>query len=145
VSDSNKKTIRRYVDELNARNFDVIEGTVGSEVKVIPLVRGATGSEVVSREEYRRQIEERVTLFPDYTVTIDELIAERDIVVLFWTSRRLHSAELMGVPPTGRLLSETAVTIYRLSRGRIVEVRGFWDRADLWEQLGLITVPTDDA
>ena len=63
-------------------------------------------------------------------------------MVLFWTSRWTHSQEYLGSPPTGKVLKGTAVSTYRIAEGQIVEVRGYWDRAELWQQLGLIP-PTE--
>jgi steroid delta-isomerase-like uncharacterized protein len=138
----NKAAIRRYVEELNRRNLAVLDEVIAPEVSLGSLLRGQSTLEKVSRERYKEQIIERITAFPDYKVKIEEMIAEDDQVVLYWTNRRTHTAEFLGVPPTGKEIVEAAISIYRLAGGRIVEVRGFWDRADTWQQLGLI--PADD-
>jgi len=80
----------------------------------------------------------RINAFPDYRVTIREMIAEDDQVVVHWTSRGTQRGEFMGLAPTGRIITGSAVSIYRLTGGRITEVRGVWDRSDAWQQLGLI-------
>src|SRR6476659_5136146 len=38
----------------------------------------------------------------DIDLTVDELIAERDLVVDRWTAVMTHKGELLGVPPTGK-------------------------------------------
>jgi steroid delta-isomerase-like uncharacterized protein len=140
--ENNKAIIRRYVTELNKRNMAVLDEVVADEVFLGSLLRSDSSPDRVSRETYRQQIVNRITDFPDYQVTIEEMIAEGDQVVLYWTNRKTHRVEYLGVPPTGKEIVEKAISIYRLRNGRIVEVRGFWDRADTWQQLGLI--PEDD-
>ena len=142
--EQNKALIRRYVDELNRRRFSVLDELVADEVSLGSLHRDpAPPPEVVSREAYRELIVGRINAFPDYHVTIREMIAEGDRVVVHWASRGTQRGEFMGVPPTGKLVTGSAVSIYRLAGGRITEVRGIWDRADAWQQLGLIPGDSD--
>jgi hypothetical protein len=56
--------------------------------------------------------------------TIDDLVAEGDYVVERMTLRGMHLGEFMGVAPTGKPVSWTAIAIYRLEEGRIVESAG---------------------
>ena len=137
-AEANKAVIRRYVDELNRRNLAILEELIAEKVISGSLFPELEADETISRETYKGQILQRITAFPDYHVAIEQVVAEGDWVALFWTSRWTHSQEYMGVPPTGKLLKGTAVSIYRIAEGQIVEVRGYWDRAELWQQLGLI-------
>jgi hypothetical protein len=138
MSRSNRDLIRRYIDDLNQRRLEILDEVVGSEVVLRSLVRADPGAETVSREEYKRQIVDRVTACPDYHVTVQTMIAEGDQVVVHWTNRWTQRREVLGVPPSDRLIEEAAISIYRIADGKIVEVSGFWDRADLWQQLGLL-------
>ena len=137
-TEANKTLIRRYVDELNRRNLAVLEELVAEKVISGSLFPELEADETISRETYKGWILQRITAFPDYHVAIEQVVAEGERVVLFWTSRWSHSQEYMGIPPTGKVLKGTAVSTYRIAEGQIVEVRGYWDRAELWQQLGLI-------
>lgn len=137
-AETNKALIRRYVDELNRRNLAILEELVAEKIISGSLFPELEADEIISRETYKGWILQRISACPDYHVTIERLLAQGDQVILFWTSRWTHSQEYMGVPPTGKLLKGTAVSVYRIAEGQIVEVRGYWDRAELWQQLGLI-------
>lgn len=137
-TETNKALIRRYVEELNQRNLAIVEELVAEEVISGSLFPGLEADERISREGYKAGILQRVTANPDYQVAIEQMIAEGDRVILFWTGRWTHSQTYLGVPPTGNVLAGTAVSLYRIAGGQIVEVRGYWDRAELWQQLGLI-------
>lgn len=137
--EQNKALIRRYVDELNRRRFSVLDELVADKVALGSLhCDPSPPPEVVSREAYQELITGRISAFPDYYVTIQEMIAENDQVVVHWTSRGTQHGEFMGVHSTGKQITGAAISIYRLTDGRIIEVRGIWDRADIWQQLGLI-------
>jgi predicted ester cyclase len=56
--------------------------------------------------------------------------------------RGIHMSELMGIPPTGKPVTWTGITIYRLADGKIVEEKGKEDSLGLMQQLGAIPAPT---
>jgi steroid delta-isomerase-like uncharacterized protein len=140
--EKNKAIIRHYIDELNRRNLAILDELVAEEVILGSLLRNETA--VSGRETMRQGILRRLAAFPDYHVTIKELIAEADQVVLYWANRGTHRGEFLGVPATGKVIEEVAVSIYRLAGGRIVEIRGIYDQVDTWQQLGLLP-PTEAA
>jgi len=76
--------------------------------------------------------------FPDFQLTIEDLIAEGDKVVLHWTARGTHKGEFMGIAPTGKQATVTGLSISRFAGGRIVELREIWDRLGLLQQLGVV-------
>src|SRR6266516_2389300 len=61
------------------------------------------------------------TAFPDLRITIDDLVAEGDKVVTRWTTRATHQGDLMGIPPTGKQVTITGITIDRIAGGKIAE------------------------
>jgi steroid delta-isomerase-like uncharacterized protein len=133
----NKTILRRYVDELNRRNLSLLDELVAEDVVFSTLLRGNPDPEF-GREAYRQGILRRIVAFPDYHVSIEEMIAEDDQVVLYWTNLGTHRGTFLGVALTGRVIEEAAISIYRLAGDQIVEVRGYWDQADTWQQLGLM-------
>jgi steroid delta-isomerase-like uncharacterized protein len=78
------------------------------------------------------------TAFPDAHWTVEDLIAEGDKVVSRFTWRATHQGEFMGVPATGKVVTNTAIIISRVAGGKVVED---WEQADmlgLFQQLGVI-------
>ena len=140
VEHENRATIRRYVDELNNRNFAILDRVVAETVSRHSLLRTESqqAPEIVTRQEYAQGIRNRVEEFPDYTVTILDMLAEGDRVMLYWERQFTHREEFLGVSATGKTIVERAISIYRLREGRIIEVNALWDQADTWQQLGLI-------
>lgn len=131
-----KALIQRYVDELNRRNLAVLDELVAEDVILRSLLRTESADVVTGREAYREGILQRITAFPDYHVTILEMLAEGDQVMVYWRNQGTHQGTFRGVPPTGRLIEERAVSLYRIAHGQIVEVRGFGDWFDFLTQMG---------
>jgi steroid delta-isomerase-like uncharacterized protein len=78
------------------------------------------------------------TAFPDLHFAVDDLIAEGDKVVWRVTMRGTHQGEFMGMPPTGKHVSFTAIGIDRINDGKFVETWVNEDDLGLLQQLGVI-------
>jgi predicted ester cyclase len=81
--------------------------------------------------------------FPDVRVSVEDQIAEGDMVVTRWTATGTHTGELMGIPPTGRRIEISGITINRFSGGRIAEDWYQSDDLGMMQQLGVIPWPEE--
>lgn len=79
--------------------------------------------------------------FPDMHFTADDTIAEGDRVVVRWEVRGTQRGELMGIAPTGRRIRLTAIEIFRLAEGKIVEQWVLVDSLGMLQQLGVFPPP----
>ena len=134
-ADRNKEIVRRLavepwegdlgvIDELTAADY------IGHDPAVPEPQRGPEG------------IKEFVTgylaAFPDGTITIEDQLAEGDLVATRWTGRGTHRGELMGIPPTGKQVTVTGLTISRVVKGKVVEEWTNWDTLGMLQQLGVV-------
>jgi predicted ester cyclase len=76
------------------------------------------------------------TGFPDYRITIEDLVAEDDKVAKRWTFRGTNTGEFMGKAPTGKAVMMRAVTIYCFAGGKVTDIWWNYDAAGLMQQLG---------
>jgi steroid delta-isomerase-like uncharacterized protein len=74
---------------------------------------------------------------PDWHSEVEALIAEADIVVERFTASGTHRGDLMGVPPTGKVLVLRGMQMFRIENDKIVERWGRLDEVGLMQQLGL--------
>jgi predicted ester cyclase len=79
--------------------------------------------------------------FPDLHVTVDQQLAEGDLVTTRWTATGTHQGELMGVAPTGKQATVTGILIDRFEGDRIAESWEVWDALGLMQQLGAVATP----
>jgi predicted ester cyclase len=76
---------------------------------------------------------------PDFTSTIEDLVAEGDLVAARLTYSGTHEGVLRGVPPTGKRLTWEAMTFRRFNDdGLTVERWILGDNLSLLHQLGLV-------
>jgi len=93
------------------------------------------------RETWKRAISMYRSAFPDTCVTYEELIASGDTIIGRWTATGTHTGELPGVPPTGKPISISGITIYRFRGDKVVEAWEQLDMLGMWLQLGVVTLP----
>ena len=72
----------------------------------------------------------------DAEIVIDDMIAEDNRVVVYWTLRGTHTGELFGVPATGRVFATTAVSLLTFTDGQLSEYMARPDGLSLLQQLG---------
>jgi C-1 hydroxylase len=83
--------------------------------------------------------------FPDLESTIEDLIAERDKVVVHWRAQATHQGEYMGIPPSGNRVNFRGISIYRIEGGKIAESWGVSEDLGLMRQIGAIPEPGREA
>jgi len=77
--------------------------------------------------------------FPDFKLEIKQRIGEGDQVATEWTCTGTHNGEFQGIPPTGRRVEITGMTLNRIKDGQIVEERVYFDRLAMLQQLGVVS------
>ena len=77
--------------------------------------------------------------FPDARVTVEDQVAEGDKVVARWTATGTHTGDLMGIPPKGRRIEISGITISRFSGGKIAEDWYQSDDLGMMQQFGVIS------
>ena len=138
-----KAIARRLVEEVwNKGNFQVADEILATEVRDYDAARlnadpndpeagqGADG--------FKQLVTMFRTAFPDAHLTIDDMIAEGDQVVVRWTARGTNKGDLKGVTPTGKQVTVTGTDVHRIVGGKIVETGGNWDTMGMMQQLGVI-------
>ena len=76
--------------------------------------------------------------FPDVVSTIEDIVAEGGRVAARWRARATHLGEYVGVPPTGKEVEFTGISMYRIEGGRIAESWTVEDELGLMRQIGAV-------
>lgn len=76
--------------------------------------------------------------FPDLGYEVEELMAERDLVMARFSAQGTHRGVFLGVEPTGERITYTGTDINRIVDGKITESWVHYDALGLLEQLGLV-------
>jgi steroid delta-isomerase-like uncharacterized protein len=75
--------------------------------------------------------------FPDLVITPEKLIAEGDLVTVYWIARGTNTGTGNGLPATGKSMEGTGITIWRVVGGRITDEWSAFDQLSILQQLGL--------
>jgi predicted ester cyclase len=138
VGEANKALVRRFVDEVY--NQHKIQ-TAGKYITVTSVDHMTPPGGPTGLEGFKKGVEALQSAFPDGHVTINDLIAESDKVVIRSTFQGTQKGELMGVAPTGKTVTVTAIDIVRVKGGKMVEHWGNQDDLGLMRQIGAIPPP----
>jgi steroid delta-isomerase-like uncharacterized protein len=134
--EQNKAQFRRFVEEVfNKGNVSTIDELLAPnfvEREVLPP--GTPGG----REGVKQLTMMFRTAFPDFNVSIDDMIAEGDKIVARTTWNGTQKGEFMGIPPSGKRVSFDVIDIIRTSGGKFVEHWGVMDSSAMMQQLGVI-------
>lgn len=76
---------------------------------------------------------------PDWRSDVQHLVAEGDLVAEHFIASGTHTgADLMGVPPSGNVVTLAGFQLFRMDGGRVVERWGRIDELGVLGQLGLL-------
>src|SRR5215467_11225435 len=78
--------------------------------------------------------------FPDLTITPEKLIAEGDLVTIYWIARGTNTGTGNGLPATGKKAELSGITIWRIIDDKIKEEWSAFDQLSMMRQLGLLSV-----
>jgi predicted ester cyclase len=134
VEERNKAVIRRVFDEfVNRGDFSVVDEVYGAGmVDHQPLPGAPEGTPGV-----KYTIAGLREGFPDVRVTIEDISAHGDHVVIHNTWRGTHLGDFLGMAPTGRPVEFTGVVVWRLEEGLIVERWGIGVESNMLAELGM--------
>lgn len=68
-------------------------------------------------------------------VKVQDTFAEGDKLWVRWSCTGKHTGSGLGIPPTGKTISVTGISILRVSNGRMIEGWQNWDMLGMMEQI----------
>ena len=130
-----------------ARRYWAEVWTAGGEAAVAELLapdelhHWGLGGETTGAAAFTERLSGFLTAFPDIRFTVDQTVAEGDLVATRWTATGTHQGPFFGIAPTGRAFEYTGINIFRIACGKIAESWGEADHVGLRQQLGILPAP----
>ena len=132
--DDNKSMTRRFFDEVVSNgNLRVVDELCSPDYRLHATLSGPDSIDLVQMKELVRSFR---SSFPDARITVEDIVAEGDLVAARLKERGTHAGEFKGIPPTGRRVTYGSMTFLRIVEGKIVDHWGLLDLPSLLQQLG---------
>jgi steroid delta-isomerase-like uncharacterized protein len=119
---------RFYEVGVNERSWDAVDTLLASNFTHNGQVRGPAGQ--------RQALEALYAAFPDIRVVLDQTIVAGDDVVSRMTWRGTQRGPFLGIAPTGKHVSFSAISIIRVVDGKIAQAWVNEDDLGVLQQLG---------
>jgi steroid delta-isomerase-like uncharacterized protein len=133
LQDQNKATAKRAFDEiLSAGRYELTEQLYARDF----INHGIHSNS--SLEEDHAALKGWHAAFPDLVIMPEKLIAEDDLVTIYWIARGTNTGTGNGLPATGRKAELAGITIWRIVDGKIKEEWSAFDQLSMMKQLGLL-------
>lgn len=133
LQEQNKAIAKRAFEEILSRGrFELAEELYATDFINHGIHRNA------SLEEDQAALKGWHQAFPDVVITAEKLIAEGDLVAIYWIARGTNTGTGNGLPATGKKAELAGITIWRLVDGRIKEEWSAFDQLSMMQQLGLL-------
>lgn len=137
-TDQNKTIVRRFYEEVfNRGNLALLGELVATDyIEHYPFSGQAPGSEGL-----KGVVTMFRAAFPEIRITVEDTVAEGNKVAVRRTMRGTQKGELMGIAPTGKEATWTAIDIFTVAGGKVQERWAVADALGMMQQLGVIPAP----
>jgi predicted ester cyclase len=132
VAEANKALVRRWFEELDKRNFAIIDELIPPDyIDHNPPLPGLPPG----REGVRQSSLTLYAAFPDAVHILDDMMAEGDKVMTRLTTRATFTGECLGFRPTGKIVEVSGIAVHRIANGQLVEHWAHMDMAGFMQQI----------
>lgn len=126
-----KKIAEEYAHTVwNAKEIDIIDRLINKDVLIHSLLGDFRGTQAM-----KEVVQVWLKGFPDLSVKNELIISENDLVSIQWSAQGTHKGEFKGKKPTGKPVSYSGVTVYRIKNGQIIEYWAYLDMQHLLSQI----------
>ena len=133
LQDQNKATAKRAFEEILSRGrYQLAEQLYARDF----INHGIHSNS--SLEEDQAALKGWHAAFPDVVIVPEKLIAEDDLVTIYWIAHGTNTGTGNGLPATGKKAELAGITIWRIVDGKIKEEWSAFDQLSMMKQLGLI-------
>ena len=136
MSDGNASIAGRYFEEVLGGRLDVADQIIAEDIAFYGP--NYWGEPIRGLDEFKGFVGYLRSAFPDLHFTVEEELVAGDRTASRFMLYGTHQGEWMGIAPTGKQIALPGVDLFRVSGGKITEVRVFYDTLGLMQQLGVM-------
>lgn len=136
MASRNEEIVRKWIDEGFSRgNLELADQLVHEGFVNHTALQGHTPG----LDGLKKAVTALRAAFPDLKVRIDDVVSEGDRVAVRDEIQATHQGPFNGVPATGRKVSVSRISFYKVKDGKIAEA---WSQLDMTGLMRQLTSPT---
>lgn len=137
VNEHNKEVARNLIAAIDRNDFAMLRELCSAD-----FAFGAPGlPEPLSIDTIIQVIKAHYAAFPDWKHTIEDMVAEGDIVAIKLVQNGTHKAPYEGIPPTEKTVAEPGLYFITVVNGKVKGGYVIEDSLGLYQQLGMELKP----
>ena len=129
-----EQLVRDFMDLWDG-DFSKLDAVAESFVLRSPAV---PEGEARGRETPEERIKAIHSGFPDFQMSMDDMLASDEVIMIEWTMSGTHEGEYLGGPPTDREMEVSGMSKILIGDDKVQEDRIYFDTREMFGQLGLI-------
>ena len=132
-NEANEVLARQVIESVNSGEIESLK-----EWFTHDFVWHFSSTTTMNKEQFLAFIQTIKKSFPDFVFTIEDLVAEKDKVIMRLIVTGTHKGEFLGLAPTNKRFSITGFGQYNITHGKISEGWELLDELSELQQLGII-------
>jgi steroid delta-isomerase-like uncharacterized protein len=136
-TEANKAVVQAWIEAFNDRDEQAEAAALAPGF--VSHGPGAPGP--LNSEQWMQFTASFVEAFPDLRITVEEIVAEGDIVATRNAFHGTHTGDFQGIPPTNKRVAFSEQTFDRMEDGKVAEHWFELDQLGLLQQLGVAPGP----
>jgi steroid delta-isomerase-like uncharacterized protein len=141
-AEANKAKTRQFYEEvMNGHKLETVDALCAADFTDHNPEQGHSGKGLA---DMKQAFSGWFTAYPDMHVTIDNMVAEGDMVATMFTVTGTWRGDMMGMKPNGKSFKAAGTDFVRIKDGKATERWGTFDAMGMLQQLGLAPMPGAD-
>ncbi len=132
--DKTKELLHEWIDKFNNKKLDAVVNCYREDAVNFQI---ATGQPSAGIDQIRIDTAEFFKGFPDAWANIENTMSDGDWAAWEWIGGGTFLGEFYGDKPTGKSFEIWGCGFFRFDRNKIILQRGYWDKLDWFNQIGL--------
>lgn len=133
-----KAFIEKILDVYNKGNLALADEICDPAIVVH---YSASPEDIVGIEAFKNWITTTRTMYSDFSLTFDEIVVKGDKLITRWTATGTNTGPLGELPPTGKKIHITGLSLAHVKDKKIVEEWIVYNVLEMFQQLGFTVVP----
>ena len=131
---ANKAAVERYGELWTTGDLAIVDELLTDDF----VICNSEGGEPAGRAAFKAGVAAHFDNLTGFAVSIDDVVAEGDLVTIRFTAHGTHSGPFQGSVPSGKPLIWTGMQLLRFRYGKIASIGHQPDELSLQRQLGRV-------